>query len=405
MNNAVAVVGGGAAGLFAAIAAASRGAQVTLFEASEEVGKPIRATGNGRCNLSNADIMASDYNQPAFVQEAFNAVSPEDILFEFSDMGLLICNEEAGRIYPYSNKATTVVDILLQEARENGVDMRPSTPVKAVAPVDDRWALETMAGDSYTFDSVIVAAGGAPAKGLVPGDLPFVKTHPVLAALRTETGLIEGLNGTRVRVRLYTDHDPEVLRDAWMDIQEPKTGYEGDNCEEFGEILFRDYGISGIAAFDMSRHVKTGDMVFIDFLPDMDPQDKVDFIYGQAMDHPSRTAEDIMAGMLPRDVARAIVKAAGLNPDEPILAEQEAVVLAMVSESFGLVVKGVEAKTAQVTRGGYAIDAVSPRTMECYKYPGLYLTGEMLDIDGRCGGYNLHWAWTSGMLAGTDAAL
>ena len=112
-----------------------------------------------------------------------------------------------------------------------------------------------------------------------------------------------------------------------------------------------------------------------------------------------------MAGMLPRDVARAIVKAAGLNPDEPLLAEQEAVVLAMVSESFGLVVKGVEAKTAQVTRGGYAIDAVSPRTMECYNYPGLYLTGEMLDVDGRCGGYNLHWAWTSGMLAGIDAAL
>ena len=155
----------------------------------------------------------------------------------------------------------------------------------------------------------------------------------------------------------------------------------------------------------MSRYVRPGQTVFMDLLPDMDPQDKVDFIYDTAMAHPNRTAAQVMAGMLPSRVARAVVVAAGLNPDEPIIAEQEAVVLAMVSESFGLEVKGIaDPKQAQVMRGGYAVKQFDPHTMECIAHPGLYVCGEALDIDGRCGGYNLHWAWTSGMLAGRAAA-
>ena len=112
-----------------------------------------------------------------------------------------------------------------------------------------------------------------------------------------------------------------------------------------------------------------------------------------------------MSGLLPSHVARAVVSAAGLNPDEPIIAEQEAVVLAMVSESFGLKVKGIaDPKKSQVTRGGFNVKDFNPLTMECALHPGLYVTGEALDVDGRCGGYNLHWAWTSGMLAGSAAA-
>lgn len=405
MSRNVAVVGAGASGLMAAISAASEGAAAVLFEASGELGRTIRATGNGRCNLSNADIMSSDYNHPSFVQAAFNMMPPEDVLLMFADMGLLACEEEEGRIYPYSGKAATVVDILAATAQECGVEVRLGTRVKAVEPLEQGgWAVVAEDGGRWAFDAVVIAVGGAPSKGIVPSDIPFVRTHPVLAPLRTDTDPIAGLSGTRVRARLYLDTDPEVLRDAWLDIQDEASepGYTGP--EERGEILFRDYGVSGIAAFDMSRHVKPGDMVFIDFLPDMDPQDKVDFIYGQALDHPQRTAAQIVAGMLPADVARAVVRAAGINPDEPILAEQEAVVIAMVSESFGLVTRGVEGKQAQVTRGGYALDAFNPATMECFSHPGLHVAGEALDVDGRCGGYNLHWAWTSGILAGRAAA-
>lgn len=152
----------------------------------------------------------------------------------------------------------------------------------------------------------------------------------------------------------------------------------------------------------MSSPVK----VFLDLLPDMEPQDKVDFIWEQSMAHPSRTAAEVMSGLLPSRVARAVVVAGGLNPDEPIIAEQEAVVLAMVSESFGLSVRGIaDPKQAQVTRGGFATECFDAHTFECREHAGLFACGEALDVDGRCGGYNLHWAWTSGLLAGASAAM
>ncbi|ACV22531.1 Protoporphyrinogen oxidase [Slackia heliotrinireducens] len=401
----VAVLGGGASGLAAAIAAGRCGADVTVFEASDRVGKPILATGNGRCNFSNADIMSSDYNRPDFVQAAMNMLPPEDVLLFFADAGLLFRQEDEGRMYPYSNKANTVVDVLRMCAAEAGVVEQCGVAAKSVEEAGGRWRVLFEDGTCDEFDSVIVAVGGGPAKGLVPSDIRYKKTHPVLAPLKTDTKAIKGLNGTRVKARLYLDDDGKVLSEAWMDVVDPEVEQAYQGPETYGEVLFREYGISGIAVFDLSRMVQPGNTVYIDFLPDMDPQEKVDYIYGQVMTHPNRTAAQIMSGILPSNVARAIVVAAGLNPDDVILAEQEVVVLAMVSESFSLEVKGVaNPKQAQVTRGGYNVKDFDPSTMECLSHAGLYAAGEALDIDARCGGYNLHWAWTSGILAGVAAA-
>lgn len=405
----VAIVGGGAAGLVAAIEAARCGAEVVVFEAADRVGKKILATGNGRCNISNADIMSDDYNRPEFVQAAMNALPPEEVQRFFSDAGLLAFEEDEGRVYPYSNKAATVVDVLRLCLDEAEVEQRCSVPVRSVRACKGAdacgWEVEFADGGRDAFDAVVVAVGGAPEKGLVPDDVKYVAARPVLAALKTDTANIKGLSGIRVRARLYLDVDPADLRDAWMDVVDPDFESDYMGPETSGEILFRDYGISGIAAFDMSRYVRPGQMVFIDLLPDLDPQQKVDFIWNQTLAHPHRTAAQIMSGMLPSRVARAVTIAAGIDPDEPIVAEQEAVVLAMVSESFGLTVKGIaDPKQAQVMRGGYAVKDFDAETMECRKHPGLFAAGEALDVDGRCGGYNLHWAWTSGMLAGRAAA-
>lgn len=406
----VAIIGGGASGLAAAIAAARGGAQVVVFEAADRVGKSILATGNGRCNLSNADIMSSDYNNPSFVQGAMNALPPEAVQAFFEELGILAFEEDEGRIYPYSNKASTVVDFLRLGAAEAGVEERCSCEVIAVRPAGARsdtagWAVHLANGSAEHFDAVVVAVGGAPQRGLLPHDVACTPCRPVLAGLKTDVTNIKGLSGIRVRARLYLDEDPTELREAWLDVVDPDFEASYSGPEEYGEVLFRDYGISGIAVFNMSRHVQPGQMIFLDLLPDMDPQEKVDFIYGQAMSHPTRTAAEIMAGMLPARVARAVVVAAGLNPDDSIIAEEEAVVLAMVSESFGLTVKGIaDPKQAQVTRGGYAVDVFDPFTLGHRGHAGLFVTGEALDIDGRCGGYNLHWAWTSGLLAGRAAA-
>ena len=402
----VAIIGGGASGMAAAIAAAREGAEVHLFERADRVGKKLLATGNGRCNMSNADILSSDYNDPEFVQEAMNALPPESVMAFFEDLGVLAFEEDEGRIYPYSNKAATVLDMLRLGMREAGVTEHCEREVRAVAPLArGGWAVAFADESVEGFDAVVCAIGGNPSRALLPGDLEFHACQPVLVGLKTDTTNIKALSGIRVRARIYLDEDPEDLRDAWLDVVDPEFEASYSGPEERGEVLFRDWGISGIAVFDMSRYVEPGQMVFLDLLPDMEPQDKVDFIWDQSMAHPDRTAAEVMSGLLPSRVARAVVVAGGLNPDEPIIAEQEAVVLAMVSESFGMAVRGIaDPKQAQVTRGGFATECFDAHTFECRAHAGLFACGEALDVDGRCGGYNLHWAWTSGLLAGAAAA-
>ncbi len=401
----VAIIGGGASGMAAAIAAAREGAEAHVFEAADRVGKKLLVTGNGRCNMSNADIMSSDYNDPEFVQEAMNALPPESVMAFFEDLGVLAFEEDEGRIYPYSNKAATVLDMLRLGMREAGVIEHCEREVRAVGALSrGGWAVAFADGSVEGFDAVVCAVGGNPSRALLPEDIEFHACSPVLVGLKTDTTNIKALSGIRVRARVYLDEDPEDLRDAWLDVVDPEFEASYSGPEERGEVLFRDWGISGIAVFDMSRYVEPGQMIFLDLLPDMDPQDKVDFIWDQSMAHPDRTAAEVMSGLLPSRVARAVVVAGGLNPDEPIIAEQEAVVLAMVSESFGLAVRSIaDPKQAQVTRGGFATEAFDPHTFECRAHAGLFACGEALDVDGRCGGYNLHWAWTSGLLAGAAA--
>ena len=402
----VAIIGGGAAGMACAIAAAREGAEAHVYERADRVGKKLLVTGNGRCNMSNTDIMSSDYNDPEFVQEAMNALPPESVMVFFEDLGVLAFEEDEGRIYPYSNKAATVLDMLRLGMKEAGVVEHCDREVRAVAPLSrGGWAVAFADDAVEGFDAVVCAVGGNPSRALLPSDIAFHACTPVLAALKTDTTNIKALSGIRVRARVYLDEEPEDLRDAWLDVVDPEFEASYQGPEERGEVLFRDWGISGIAVFDMSRYVEPGQMVFLDLLPDMEPQDKVDFIWEQSMAHPSRTAAEVMSGLLPSRVARAVVVAGGLNPDEPIIAEQEAVVLAMVSESFGLSVRGIaDPKQAQVTRGGFATECFDAHTFECREHAGLFACGEALDVDGRCGGYNLHWAWTSGLLAGASAA-
>ena len=402
----VAIIGGGASGMACAIAAAREGAEAHVFERADRVGKKLLVTGNGRCNMSNADIMSSDYNDPEFVQEAMNVLPPESVMAFFEDLGVLAFEEDEGRIYPYSNKAATVLDMLRLGMKEAGVVEHCDREVRAVAPLSrGGWAVAFADDTVEGFDAVVCAVGGNPSRAVLPSDVEFHACSPVLAALKTDTTNIKALSGIRVRARVYLDEEPEDLRDAWLDVVDPEFEASYSGPEERGEVLFRDWGISGIAVFDMSRYVEPGQMVFLDLLPDMEPQDKVDFIWDQSMAHPSRTAAEVMSGLLPSRVARAVVVAGGLNPDEPIIAEQEAVVLAMVSESFGLSVRGIaDPKQAQVTRGGFATECFDAHTFECGEHAGLFACGEALDVDGRCGGYNLHWAWTSGLLAGASAA-
>lgn len=333
-----------------------------------------------------------------------NALPPESVMAFFEDLGVLAFEEDEGRIYPYSNKAATVLDMLRLGMKEAGVVEHCDREVRAVAPLSrGGWAVAFADDAVEGFDAVVCAVGGNPSRALLPSDIAFHACTPVLAALKTDTTNIKALSGIRVRARVYLDEEPEDLRDAWLDVVDPEFEASYQGPEERGEVLFRDWGISGIAVFDMSRYVEPGQMVFLDLLPDMEPQDKVDFLGAvHGASEPYRCRSDERPFALSRG-ARPVVVAGGLNPDEPIIAEQEAVVLAMVSESFGLSVRGIaDPKQAQVTRGGFATECFDAHTFECREHAGLFACGEALDVDGRCGGYNLHWAWTSGLLAGAS---
>lgn len=374
-------MGGGAAGLAAAVMAARGGARVDVLEAHDRVGDSIKVTGDGRCNIDNAQVRPDDYRNAAFVDQVFQACSPQDVLGFLESLGLLLRQEAEGRLYPYANKSTSVIDALRLAARRAGIRERCGVAVSAVVPEAAGWIIRQGDGSACRYDRVVLACGGSAQTGLLPKGVSFHVMQPVLGPLATDTQPLRGLDKVRAKCALQS----------------------GDH-REVGEVTFRNYGISGIAAFNMSRFVRKGDVLRIDFLPGIPVRESADFLQKRLVMLDSRTWLDYTCGMLLPLVARAVLRAAGLNPEaRPQTGELPAFRHAL--HAFPLTVRGAgDANLCQVHRGGVDVASVDPATMRVCGCPGLYAVGEMLDVDGPCGGYNLHWAWTSGIIAGRDAA-
>lgn len=439
----VAVIGAGAAGLMAALQAARTGAEVILLEARDRVGKSILATGNGRCNFSNVNPEQGQYRHNNFVQQLFatheqwyraeclgpaqDLVGPHAVCDFFFRLGLA-WREEWGRLYPLTNKASTIVDLLRSALAAQGVreycerrvvsvgiqDMQD----KARGDVQDgahEFALSCNTGEIFRADVVILASGGHSAQpfecDVSSGGAPTVratqaalcdvfsnstKFSAVLGPLVTDVSPIKGLNNIRVQGALELRRPGQTMPLAY----------------EQGEILFRDYGVSGIAVFNLSRFAQPKDILSIDFLPALSQEELVEYLgvrwrsqlntYGETNWHPS--AIDMLNGLLLPAVARRVVQAAGFEAQAPFAAEQIPA-LAAVLKNFSLQVRSVgDMRQCQVMRGGLSVADFSPTTLEAREVAGLFAAGEALDVDAACGGFNLHWAWTSGMLAGARAA-
>ena len=377
----VAVIGGGASGLAAAIEAARAGYSATVYEATDRVGKKILATGNGRCNLTNMLLKASDYNHPDFVAPALNQLGPEEIRAWFSELGLFTVEEREGRVYPLSNTANSVLDVLRETCTRLGIEVVVGAKAEAVRAGGDGFALELANGDKVAADKVIIAAGGG--SRLLKGcGHKIVRNSNILCAISTDTRNIRGMSGVRVRghIKLMA---PGVAEPAF---------------EEDGELLFRDYGVSGIAAFNASRFVEEGQTLFIDFIPTMSEEELASNLEERLAW--AATAEELMCGIFHPQVNRLLMRVAGVKPsEEPELGDVRR--LARTAKSFRLAVKGPgDVKHAQVTRGGADVNEFDAQTMQSKKTFGLYACGECLDVDGPCGGFNLHWAWASGITAG-----
>ncbi len=361
------IVGAGAAGLIAAVRAAQTGGNVTLVEANTRVGQKLLKTGNGRCNFSNLHISPEAYNHPDFVRPVLNVWDCTQVRGFFEDLGLKSYCDEAGRVYPVSDTAASVVDVLRLSCRRWNVEVLEG--FKAVHLTDTQVKAED--GRCLCAEAVIVTTGGGTKllSGVGHRMVPF---SPVLGPLATDTKPIRGLSGIRVKCALtLTRADTVVDR-------------------ECGELLFRDYGVSGIAVFDLSRFAKSGDVLHIDLLPDMD-QEQVFACISQYIRMLSwRGKSDMLTGLFHKRINEALIRICGTDVHR----------LAETIKDFALTVHGIaDSKQAQLTRGGAAVFEFDPFTLRSNKNDALYAAGETLDIDGRCGGYNLHWAFASGLRA------
>lgn len=390
-NAHVAVVGGGAAGLVAGIAAARAGARVTILEGDRRAGQKILATGNGRCNLSNTTVSPGDYNHPDFVAPLLGTYDAEAIAAMFADIGLATFADDEGRVYPITNAANSVLNVLRLEAAHLGIEERCESKVVSLGfrDVAPRVVVVMSSGTRVEADAVVIATGGG-SELLANIGHPMEPFEPVLCPIVTDIGPIRGLSGLRVRCA--------------ASVVAPSQGGEEYLATERGELLFRDYGVSGVMAFDLSRYIEPDCKISIDFMPDRTLAELRAELQARVERLGWRTAETFLEGLLHPRLAQVVVRELGVARDLPG-ARMPLEALAVLLKDYRLDVEGSgEPKQAQVTRGGAVVTEFDPETLESRLFPGVFAAGEVLDIDGRCGGYNLHWAWASGYRAGESAA-
>lgn len=399
----VAIIGGGASGLACAVAVCERAVQagcpiprILILEAADKIGRPILRSGNGRCNFSNADIRPSAYNHSEPFRKVASALqqctsSASDALNPvvgfFERLGLLWREESEGRLYPLANKASVVLDVLRSPLLRFGVETRTGASVERVAvPQSERshFTLHLQGGELVRSHRVVVAAGGAAGPLGLEGLLPYAGPVPVLGPLATDTRFTRPLDNIRLRCSVSLLRQDERL------------------AEERGEVLFRKYGVSGIAIFNLSRFAQEEDVVRINMLPDI--ADPVGLMLarlqesGQVLDRRPSNFEVLQGAVLPL-VADQVLKSLGLESTQAATEESVRSIAGRLI-AFDLPVKGIgDESLCQVRRGGFDLDAFCLDAMEAREVPGLYVLGEALDMDGACGGFNLHWAFATGMLA------
>ena len=410
VDNAAAASRSGAAAGDGCTSAGSCRPRIALFEADDRVGRSILATGNGRCNFSNAVISSDLYHNAAFVGASLAALEEvafwprscssagqqkkNAVLDFFANLGLCWREEGEGRLFPITGKASTVLDVLRAAVRGLGVkeccDMRVRSVEPPRAP-GKPYTLRMADGSFQRSHQVVCAVGGSVARQLLPSDLPYAPARPVLGPLKTDTRDIRALDNIRVRCQATLERDGAPL------------------AQERGEVLFRKYGLSGIAIFNLSRFALPGDTVALDLFPDMTRDELQSYLHERvagtrALSGREATCQDVTRGMILPLVAEALLKTLKLRPEDPASA-QNLHRLSRVAKRFKVAVEGVgDPKQCQVHRGGFLCEAFDAVTMECKQYAGLFAAGEVLDVDAPCGGYNLHWAWASGALAGISVA-
>ncbi len=396
----IGIIGGGASGMMAALSACARPEnRVILFERQSRLGRKLMATGNGRCNLSNRNASVGHYHgrDPEFVAPCLERFGVEKTLDFFRGLGLVTVTEPDGRIYPFSDQANSVSDVLRLALEQSPCELRLGCEIRALRYENGGFTV-TFDGGEERLDKVIVAAGGLAGRQLGGSDMGYellkalghrcTKLYPSLVQLRTDPTWVRSCKGVRA--------------------QAAATLYQGSSvlAQETGEVQFTDFGVSGPCIFSLARACagRRGMLaVVLDLCPCLRGAELISHLTERRARFPALTLENYLTGLLHNRLGRTVLRERGfsLTQTAETLTGNDIARIAVGMKAFHIDVLGpMDLTQAQVTAGGMRTDEFDPVTLESRLVPGLYATGEVLDVDGDCGGFNLQWAWSSGYTAG-----
>ena len=404
MKTEIAVIGGGASGMIAAITARKSGKEVVILERKDRILKKVLITGNGRCNITNVNADISNYfgKNISSVENILNSFNPQDTMDFFNGLGI-ICNEEnRGKVYPLSGQASSVVDALRFEAEKLGIKIETEFYVRKIEKDGFKFRIYSEDKKKIEAGRVILAAGGQSYPELGSNGSGFelvkelghsvTKLSPSIVQLKTEKHQVKGLQGIKTDVAV--------------------TAY-GDNkkiCTYDGELLFTDYGISGNVVFNISFVMPLYKNVEfeIDFMEKFGYNELYEMLKERKNIMSHLTMENYFNGMINKKLGQFLSKMSGIEKlSKPVkdLNDSEIRKLCTMLKKYRIKILDTTGfKNAQVTAGGVSLNEINTETLESRIVKGLYFSGEVLDVYGECGGFNLQWAWASGYIAGKNSA-
>lgn len=402
------VIGGGPAGIIAASQAGARGAKVLLLEKNKELGKKIKITGHGRCNIVQAEFnlktLVSSYGENGkFLFSCFNNFGPKKIMEFFEDIGVALKTEANGRVFPASDDAEEVVSVLIKYLRQNKVEIKYGVEVKDIVKTKNKIVVMLNNSEELETKNLIIATGGLsyPVTGSTGTGFnlakklghPVTKTIPALVSLKTKESWvkkIQGLSLSEIKIILYKGKKKII--------------------EASGDMLFTHFGVTGPAVLNISKFALSnlgGEEVFlkINFFPTLTQEQLEKKLIQDFHGFGKKLIKNVLGSIVQPKAVLLLLELAKINPDKPAnsISKDERKHLLEVLQGLKLTIIGsLGYEMAMVTSGGVDLKEVDPKTMQSKIHPGVYFAGEVLDIDGPTGGYNLTVAWSTGYAAGNN---
>lgn len=397
----VIIIGGGASGVMAAISARKNGALVTILERNQKLGKKILATGNGRCNFTNVDATSNDYNQPDFVSPIFEQFSVDKTLTFFKQLGIYPKIEDEGKAYPLSEQASSINTLFEDEIKRLDFDVIYDAFVSNIKKINGVFYITTQ-NKTYEADRIVISTGGSalPQSGSDGNGYQLAQSfghhltsiYPSLVKLTLDSPYLKHLDGVKFKGTVELIENGNVLQ------------------SEYSDVLFTKYGISGPGILQISR--KANDLldqnkeiwikvVIINYIQ------KLDVIH-RMKEMKDRQVKQFLTGLIHQKLIDSILKETHIHKDaivSSLTKEENKNLLTILFDWRFKVTGSKDFIDAQVTAGGIKLDEIHDHTLESRLVKGLYFSGEILDIDALCGGYNLQWAWSSGYVAGYHASM